>query len=119
MILRSKLASVSLPVHGNPIQLEQVLSNLILNAMDAMSDQGHGKKVVAIETAQNRSFAEVLVTDTGPGIPPEVTGKFSSHSTPRRRREWEWAFQSFEQSLRRTGARFEPRTAIMEVRFCT
>ena len=52
VILRSKLASVSLPVHGNPIQLEQVLSNLILNAMDAMSDQGHGKKVVAIETAQ-------------------------------------------------------------------
>ena len=38
VILRSKLASVPLPVSGNPIQLEQVLSNLILNAMDAMSD---------------------------------------------------------------------------------
>ena len=32
VILRSKLASVPLPVSGNPIQLEQVLSNLILNA---------------------------------------------------------------------------------------
>ena len=44
VILRSKLASVPLPVSGNPIQLEQVLSNLILNAMDAMSERDSRRK---------------------------------------------------------------------------
>jgi C4-dicarboxylate-specific signal transduction histidine kinase len=75
VILRSKLASVSLPVSGNPIQLEQVLSNLILNAMEAMSETSQTEKVVSVETALDRNHAEIWIDDSGQGVPPELAGK--------------------------------------------
>ena len=76
VVLRSKLARVPLPVRGDPIQLEQVLSNLILNAMDAMAEGEEGaEKVVTVETGLDRKCAEVAVSDTGPGVAPEVVGK--------------------------------------------
>jgi C4-dicarboxylate-specific signal transduction histidine kinase len=55
--------------------LEQVLSNLILNAMDAMSETRQSEKVVSVETALDRNCAEVAIADRGPGVPPEAAGK--------------------------------------------
>jgi signal transduction histidine kinase len=75
IILQSKLASVPLPISGHPIQIEQVLSNLILNAMDAMSEVGQSGKVVSVATAKNGHSVEVSVADSGPGVPPDAIGK--------------------------------------------
>ena len=75
VVLRIKRASVPLPVSGHSIQLEQVLSNLILNAMDAMSEVRQAQNVVTVETALDRDYAEVSVADTGPGIAAELAGK--------------------------------------------
>jgi signal transduction histidine kinase len=55
-------------VMGCDGELQQVLSNLILNAMDAMSEKG-GKLTVGIEAAGSTVTARVC--DSGPGIPPE------------------------------------------------
>ena len=75
IVLRSSLTETPLPVSGNSIQLEQVLSNLILNALDAMSDTGQSEKAATVETAMNGKFAEVSVTDTGPGVPSDALEK--------------------------------------------
>ncbi len=64
----------SLPnILGNPNQLQQVFMNLMINAQQAMGDQG-GQ--IDIET-RNLSKQRVLVTfkDNGPGIPEEIRGK--------------------------------------------
>jgi PAS domain S-box-containing protein len=72
------------PVMLDPVQLDQVLLNLAINARDAMAGVGR----IAINVAATRlrekavcascrkrfrgEFAELSVTDSGPGIAPEV-----------------------------------------------
>ncbi|MCP3410223.1 ATP-binding protein [Bradyrhizobium sp. CCGB01] len=57
-----------LPIKGDPVQLQQVVLNLIINAIDAISDADAGKREVSVSTARAGNQAEVRVTDTGPGI---------------------------------------------------
>jgi signal transduction histidine kinase len=53
------------------IQLQQVILNLIVNAIDAMSDVPSFSRKIVVQTAHMPDCAEVIVSDTGPGIPPE------------------------------------------------
>ena len=57
-----------LTISGDRSQLIQVLTNILNNAYDAMN--GHGR--IRIETRQDGGSVDVEITDTGPGIPPEV-----------------------------------------------
>ena len=61
-----------LPVHGNAGQLQQVFTNLILNAYHAMRPQGGG--TLTISSRAQDGCAVVELTDTGPGIPQEHLG---------------------------------------------
>jgi signal transduction histidine kinase len=67
----SLLASVSLPIKGDRVQLQQVIVNLVINAMDGMSKVPSGQRRVNINTVRSGEFAEVSVSDVGPGVPPE------------------------------------------------
>ncbi len=63
--------SHSLPkIICDEIQIQQVLINLIHNAVDAMAGNAEGKeKNIVVETNYNDSnFIEVSITDSGPGI---------------------------------------------------
>jgi signal transduction histidine kinase/ABC-type uncharacterized transport system substrate-binding protein len=73
--MRSEPARMPLRINGDPIQLQQVLSNLILNAMDAVLDTPPTQRAVTVTTTQDRRFAEICVEDTGPGVPPEAATK--------------------------------------------
>ncbi len=55
-------------VPGYPAELNQVWTNLIDNALDAMGDAG----TLTIRTARDGDTALVEVIDTGPGVPAEL-----------------------------------------------
>lgn len=68
-----KLSEIS----ADPRLLEQVFINLIGNAVEAMSTQSSGTLGVIIKEIQNISNhpqIEIKITDSGPGIPDEVSG---------------------------------------------
>jgi C4-dicarboxylate-specific signal transduction histidine kinase len=64
------------PITGDAVQLQQVLLNLIMNAMDAMAATPIAQRVVTISTrlADNEAV-EVLVKDMGTGIQPADHGR--------------------------------------------
>jgi signal transduction histidine kinase len=56
------------PVEGDRVQLQQVLINLVLNAVDALKAVPPENRTIAIETRKVERSARIEVSDTGPGI---------------------------------------------------
>jgi PAS domain S-box-containing protein len=64
--------SESLPaIQGDRVQLQQVILNLLINAVEAMSGTSEGPRELLISTAKNDMGALVSVRDSGPGLMPE------------------------------------------------
>ena len=59
-------------VHGDRVQLQQVVMNLVLNAVEAMGSLEKGSRELSIRIEQGQADGRVLVEmrDTGPGIDP-------------------------------------------------
>jgi signal transduction histidine kinase len=63
-------------VRGDRIHLQQVLLNLIVNAMDALHANGTEDRSVQVHASlAGDSMVEVKVCDNGPGIPEEIRAK--------------------------------------------
>jgi two-component system sensor kinase FixL len=63
-------------VSGDLIHLQQVLLNLILNALEAMTECPNWERQVVVRAAMNATFGvEVTVTDQGPGFSKENLAK--------------------------------------------
>ncbi len=61
-------------VMGDTIQVQQVILNLARNSFEAMSEAGSEARRLIIRTARrDAQNIEVMVADTGPGIPEEVS----------------------------------------------
>lgn len=72
IFVQSSLASEMAPVHGDRIQIQQVVLNLILNAIEAMSPVEAADRVLSISTEKTlANGALVVVRDSGPGIEPK------------------------------------------------
>jgi len=54
--------------HLDPLQFEQVMYNLLLNAVQAMKYQG----CITVSTEVGERGVEITVHDSGPGLPPDV-----------------------------------------------
>jgi signal transduction histidine kinase/predicted negative regulator of RcsB-dependent stress response/ActR/RegA family two-component response regulator len=73
---RSEFAPIRFALHadckayvkGDPVELREVLVNMIYNAIDAMPSGGE----VRVATQENRDRVVVYITDTGTGMGPEV-----------------------------------------------
>jgi signal transduction histidine kinase len=67
--VQTRLAEGLLPVHGDRVQLQQVILNLILNALEAMGSVEAGTRGLLISTEVGRpNGVLVAVRDSGPGI---------------------------------------------------
>jgi two-component system, NtrC family, sensor histidine kinase AtoS len=62
------------PILGDPKLLDQVFTNLISNAVEAMGSSGGtlAVRVAPFHVGQGRPQVEVTVSDNGPGVPDEV-----------------------------------------------
>ncbi|MGO8369802.1 ATP-binding protein [Rhizobium ruizarguesonis] len=92
MLLRSRFAGrmdtldIDLPppdlqVMGNRIRLEQVLINLLQNALEAVAPKA-GEGRVEVTTSTDAGMVTVTVADNGSGIPPEIRkGLFTPFNT--------------------------------------
>ncbi len=67
--LRSVLAPEALPVRADPIHMQQVIINLVMNGMDAMqgTPTPHNLTIRTRRNAES-NFAEVMISDSGTGI---------------------------------------------------
>ncbi|MGF6985189.1 PAS domain S-box-containing protein [Paraburkholderia atlantica] len=67
-----RLAEDLPPIKGDRVQIQQVILNLIINAIDAMSAVDDGPRELTIDTAViEPGVVRVAVRDSGPGIAPE------------------------------------------------
>ena len=69
--LRRQSSSRLPAVQGDRVHLQQVLLNLIVNAMDAMHDSPAGAREIEVAAKRDGSRVEVSVSDRGHGIAPE------------------------------------------------
>ena len=66
--VQTRLAERTPTIHGDRVQLQQVLLNLILNAVEAMGSVEAGPRELLISTEQDHTGVLVAVCDSGPGI---------------------------------------------------
>jgi len=71
--LEKELAQDLPAILGNANQLQQILMNLLLNALQAMEGTGGKIRITTGRTGDGR--AEVRISDTGPGIPKEIQAR--------------------------------------------
>jgi PAS domain S-box-containing protein len=68
--VRTQLAEGLPHVHGDRVQLQQVLLNLIINAIEAMRDVGEKERELLISSRNEPDGVSVEVRDSGPGFAP-------------------------------------------------
>lgn len=72
IITRTQFATGLPPVPGDRVQVQQVLLNLVLNAVEAMGGiSDDTRELLIITTAEADGMIHIAIADSGPGLPPE------------------------------------------------
>lgn len=71
--LRTELGADLPPVIGDPVQVQQVILNLVVNAVDAAAGAPEGRRdVIIVSGVEGPDAVRITVRDSGPGITPEM-----------------------------------------------
>jgi C4-dicarboxylate-specific signal transduction histidine kinase len=63
-------------IMADSIQIEQVILNLLYNAIEAMNEAGSSRRELVVSSRQaEKGQLEVMVRDTGPGLDPATSDK--------------------------------------------
>ena len=68
------LSSNPCVINGDQVLLQQVLVNLVMNAMDAMAETPPARRRITIRSEVRAADVEVSVRDTGTGLPADIIG---------------------------------------------
>jgi two-component system sensor kinase FixL len=62
------------PLRGDPVQLQQVMLNLVRNAIESIAESGTVNGLIRVHAgrSQNGNAIEVAVADNGPGVPQDL-----------------------------------------------
>jgi len=113
--LRTQLNEHLPTVRGDKVQLQQVVLNLVMNAIEAMHSVR--SRVLKIQTDQTQpGMVRVSIEDTGTGLTHLTLNRFSSRYSRPKRPGWGWASPSASQSFRATAAGFGCRLLSTEAR---
>ena len=63
------------PVLVDHVQIQQVVLNLVRNAVEAMEQVERRELTIGTRAIPQQGVAEVIVADTGPGVAPELAGR--------------------------------------------
>ena len=63
------------PVLVDHIQIQQVVLNLVRNAVEAMEKSGRRELTIGTRAILEQGLAEIMIADTGPGIAPELADR--------------------------------------------
>ncbi|PYR61125.1 MAG: hypothetical protein DMF85_02995 [Acidobacteria bacterium] len=71
------------PMQADPHQLRQIFTNLLINAFEALGGKGDVRIAATMlttedETGEQGPMVQLEVSDTGPGVPPEVMDRIFS-----------------------------------------
>ena len=75
VMIVERFASPLPSVHGDRVQLQQVLLNLLMNACEAMRANDPADRVLTATASHANGYIKVAVTDCGVGLAPQVTAR--------------------------------------------
>ncbi|TFV38979.1 sensor histidine kinase [Bradyrhizobium niftali] len=68
-------------VRGDQVQLQQVILNLLVNAVEALADVGPGSRELRVSATQNGQGVVVTIADTGKGFGPDGERMFDAFTS--------------------------------------
>jgi C4-dicarboxylate-specific signal transduction histidine kinase len=72
VVLQLDGAAAGLQVRADPVALEQIVHNLLLNALQALEQVPQGERRLALLLSREQAEGVLAVQDSGPGLAPEV-----------------------------------------------
>lgn len=73
--LRARLGEALPPIAGDAVQIQQVILNLLRNAIEAMLQARRGDSIDIVTTQSEARMVEVHVADRGPGVAAEAAAQ--------------------------------------------